>query len=232
MTACGRCGGAGDDGHCPACHRAVGGDTAGLVPYAVWLARRMPAWPAPAVGPRRGGRGRAYAIAATWSTLYLLLMLAAAGHMAGLAREHHIEDGLRHPMMSGSPPMPAYGRLTLAPGLVCWALCTAAELLLAHRHAAEYPLLGPLQWIRAADLGRRVRRVASRVDRATTVRGGGCLAIPALTLAGPALVLGLTLLDTHAVVVWAVVLLATTAAYLATWRRRAARPHRQGAGDG
>jgi hypothetical protein len=116
-----------------------------------------------------------------------------------------------------------------------WLVCTGAEVVLARTLAGDYLALRPWVWTAASRLLPAVRRGAGRLDRRLS-NGGGCLAIVALMLAGPLLVLGYAAIATLAVPLWVLLVLAGTGAELVTtavrlrgWKRR--RPVEKPASD-
>jgi hypothetical protein len=165
--------------------------------------------------------------AAGWSLAVAVVTFFITYVIAGIARSHHIQAALNSPDYSPGPHRPPrYLLWLLLPGALCWIAGTLAELLLARTLAGDYPPLGPWAWAPGSALPHRTRRVLGGIDRKLGSVGGGCLAVAALALAGPLIVIAWSVFTSTAIVLWVLALLAATAVHLlsvrtrlATWRR-------------
>jgi hypothetical protein len=215
---CERCGTPLHAGRCPRCG-----------PYT--NAARVPASWAPGGPPADAVRGderrSAMRYASGWTVAFGVVALLGTYLVAAVARSHHIESALNSPDYSAGPhPPPPYMLLLLVPGVLCWAACGVAEVLLARTLGGDYPPLGPLAWLPVSTLPERVRRGLGGVDRKLGA-GGGCLAVAAFALVGPLVVVTWSAFTSSATVLWLLCLLAATVAHLlyvrsrlGTWRRR------------
>ena len=164
--------------------------------------------------------------AAGWSLAVAVVTFFTTYVIAGIARSHHIEAALNSPDLSPGPhPPPRYLLWLLLPSTACWVAGTVAELLLARALAGDYPPLGPWAWAPGSSLPHRIRQFLGGVDRKLGSVGGGCLAVAALAVAGPLIVIAWSVFTSTAIVLWILVLLSATAlhllsvrARLATWR--------------
>jgi hypothetical protein len=169
------------------------------------------------------GRRAAVTRAAAWSVPFLIVMLVLGRVVAGIARSHYIDWALKNAVggYSGEPhPPPPYLLWLLVIGGSCWAICAVAEVLLARTLAGDYPSFGPWAWLPRSALPQTVRRAAGNVDRRLGNTGGGCLAIAALAIAGPLVVLAWSFFTAEAVAVWVIAVLSATIAHLLTVRTR------------
>ena len=170
--------------------------------------------------------------AAGWTVAFGVVMLLGTYFIARVARSHHIESALNSPDLSPGPhPPPPYLLWLLLPGIVCWAACGVAEVLLARTLGGDYPPLGPFAWLPGSALPARIRRGVSGLDRKLGNAGGGCLAVAAFALVGPLVVIAWWVFTSSAMVLWLLCLIAATAVHLlyvrsrlSTWRRRRQAP--------
>jgi hypothetical protein len=175
---------------------------------------------------RLAGRRSALAWALAWSVPFAPLLLLGTYMAASIARSRYV--GTSVPVYSANPaPPPPYLLWLLVPTVLGWLVCTGAEVVLARTLAGDYLALRPWVWAGASRLLQVVRGGAGRIDRRLSNGGGGCLAIVALMLAGPLLVLGYAAITTLAVPLWVLLVLTGTAAELVTaairlrgWKRR------------
>ncbi|MEV5747149.1 hypothetical protein AB0L00_04970 [Actinoallomurus sp. NPDC052308] len=144
-------------------------------------------------------------------------MLVSASMTASAAYHHYVSN----PDRWGPPP--PYMTYMLIPGALIWLICTLAEVVLARSLGSAYPPLGPLAGIPESALPQVARSVMRGLDRRLG-SGGGCAALIAMMVAGPALVLTWSFVTAHAMALWLLVLAAATAADLVkvvrTLRRR------------
>jgi hypothetical protein len=165
--------------------------------------------------------------ASGWTVAFGVVVLLGTYLVASVARSHHIESALNSPDYSAGPhPPPPYMLLLLVPGVLCWAACGVAEVLLARTLGRDYPPLGPLAWLPVSTLPARVRHGLGGIDRKLSA-GGGCLAVAAFAVVGPLVVATWSVFTSSATVLWLLCLLAATVAHLlyvrsrlGTWRRR------------
>ncbi|MEV5710268.1 hypothetical protein [Actinoallomurus sp. NPDC052274] len=172
---------------------------------------------------RIAGRRTAVIRAAGWSVPFLIVMLVLGRVVAGIARSHYIDWAVKNAVggYSGEPhPPPPYLLWLLVVGGSCWVICAVAEVLLARTLAGDYPSFGPWARLPRSTLPQTVRRAAGSVDRRLGNTGGGCLAIAALAIAGPLVVLVWSFFTAEAVAVWVIAVLGATIAHLLTVRTR------------
>ena len=93
-------------------------------------------------------------------------------------------------------------------------------MLLARTFAGRYPKLGPWAWVPGSDFPQAIRSVVTGVDRKLGNVGGGCLAVVALALVGPIVVIGWSMFTAWAITLWILALLAVTVVHLLTVRTR------------
>ena len=106
-----------------------------------------------------------------------------------------------------------------APAIVCWMICTVAELLLARRLAGSYAPNGLWTWMRTSGVTQTARRALAGFDRKLTSSGG--FAAPFTMAAGGLLfVICGTLTAAAPLVPWLFAVFASSVAYLFSVRRR------------